>query len=97
MVTNYPRYSFFVAIPPSMRDDWGRQMSALVKPGGYLITLVYPLGLTPDGRGPPYHVEPEHYIGPLGGNFTKVYDETPKTKAASPYDGDSQMIVWKRN
>ncbi|OBZ76484.1 putative thiol methyltransferase 2 [Grifola frondosa] len=36
-------YTFFVAIPPSLRADWGRQMSTLVKSGGFLITLIFPL------------------------------------------------------
>ncbi|KIM36674.1 hypothetical protein M413DRAFT_286842 [Hebeloma cylindrosporum] len=36
-------YTFFVAIPPAMRPDWAKQMTKLVKPGGYLITLVFPI------------------------------------------------------
>ena len=47
--------SFFVAIPPEMRPAWARQVNKLVKPGGYLIGLVYPMG-PPVEIGPPYYV-----------------------------------------
>ncbi|KAJ3533310.1 hypothetical protein NM688_g7303 [Phlebia brevispora] len=41
-------YTFFVAIPPSRRDEWGHQMTEIIKPGGYLVTLVFPLDLPQD-------------------------------------------------
>ncbi|KAI0683525.1 S-adenosyl-L-methionine-dependent methyltransferase [Earliella scabrosa] len=50
-------YTFFVAIPPSRRAEWGQQMRKLVKPGGYLITLIYPL-LPYREFGPPFYVRP---------------------------------------
>ncbi|TFY73040.1 hypothetical protein EWM64_g10972, partial [Hericium alpestre] len=40
-------YTFFVAIPPARRLEWGRQISALTKPGAYLITLMFPLDQDP--------------------------------------------------
>ena len=46
---------FFVAIPPEKRAAWGKQMAKLVKPGGYLICLVYPMD-PPLDYGPPYYV-----------------------------------------
>ncbi|KAI0663061.1 S-adenosyl-L-methionine-dependent methyltransferase [Cubamyces menziesii] len=33
-------YTFFVALPLSMRPEWGIQMGKIVKHGGFLITLV---------------------------------------------------------
>lgn len=36
-------YTFLCALDPSIRADWARQMAALTKPGGILLTLVYPI------------------------------------------------------
>lgn len=34
---------FFSAIPPTLRAKWGESMNRLVAPGGYLITLAFPV------------------------------------------------------
>ncbi|KAF7981578.1 hypothetical protein HWV62_32614 [Athelia sp. TMB] len=72
-------YTFFVAILPERRVEWGAEMNKLVKKGGYLITLVYPLGI-PEGHvdGPPFRVEPSHYLEPLGAGWEKVFDKIPE-------------------
>lgn len=85
---------FFVAIQPSMRVDWGRQMNALVKPGGYLITLAYPL-TPPRDDGPPFYIHPDHYVEPLGPQWEKVVDKVPEFSAEG-HDGKDRMIVWKK-
>ncbi|KAF5369586.1 hypothetical protein D9758_002566 [Tetrapyrgos nigripes] len=91
-------HTFFVAIPPSMRLSWGKQMQNLVKPGGYLITLVYPLGHRSEEdkpKGPPFYVEPEHYIEPLGNGWEKVIDEIPE-RSSPNHEGKQRLVVWKR-
>ncbi|EGO01754.1 hypothetical protein SERLA73DRAFT_177233 [Serpula lacrymans var. lacrymans S7.3] len=89
-------YTFFVAIPPERRNEWGCQMCALIKPGGYLITLVFPLGLPLEGYvGPPFHVDPEDYIEPLGQGWEKVYDKVPEI-VREGRKGTERMVVWRR-
>ncbi|EDR06982.1 uncharacterized protein LACBIDRAFT_299451 [Laccaria bicolor S238N-H82] len=87
-------HTFFVAIPPSLRVSWGRQMAALVKPGGYLITLVYPIDEFIES-GPPYFVRPEHYLEPLGNDFVKVLDKIPEESSPS-HVGRERLVVWRR-
>ncbi len=36
-------YTFFCAIPPAMRAEWGRRTAELLAPGGQLLTLAFPL------------------------------------------------------
>lgn len=36
-------YTFLCALDPSIREDWARQMSALIRPGGELLTLIFPI------------------------------------------------------
>ncbi|KAJ7076112.1 S-adenosyl-L-methionine-dependent methyltransferase [Mycena belliarum] len=87
-------YTFFVAIPPSRRPEWGSQMNALIKRGGYLITLVFPLDTETD-VGPPWFVRPEHYLAPLGGDWEKVVDRVPAVSSSS-HVGREHLVVWKK-
>jgi methyl halide transferase len=80
-------------------------MRSLVKPGGYLITLVFPLR-PQDDQGPPYWVQPEHYVdvlGELSGSggsnpegWEKVFDKEPEKALNDRHLGKDRMIVWKR-
>jgi len=89
-------YTFFVAIPPALRRDWGRQMATLLKPGGYLITLVFPLSNDPPTDvGPPYFVRVEHYAEVLGEKFVKVLDKVPET-SNELHVGRERIVVWQR-
>ncbi|KAI0316991.1 S-adenosyl-L-methionine-dependent methyltransferase [Amylostereum chailletii] len=87
-------YTFFVALPPTSRNDWGRKMTALAKPGAYLVTLVFPLGLSPSEGGPPFYVIPEHYDGPLEG-WKKVLDKIPEVEEAGMRD-KQRLVVWRK-
>ena len=86
---------FFVAIPPSKRADWGHQMNALIKPGGFLITLIYPLD-SPKEYGPPFYVQLEHYVEHLGGqNWEKMIDKVPEVSSEA-HTGRERLVVWKK-
>ncbi|TEB29876.1 S-adenosyl-L-methionine-dependent methyltransferase [Coprinellus micaceus] len=87
-------HTFFVAIPPAKRSDWGKEMAALIKPGGYLITVVFPI-LPQTSTGPPYYVRPEHYDEHLQANFEKIYSKVP-TKSSPSHEGLEHVVVWLR-
>ncbi|KAK7046729.1 S-adenosyl-L-methionine-dependent methyltransferase [Favolaschia claudopus] len=87
-------YTFFVAIPPPRRAEWGKQMNNLIKPGGYLITLVFPLDPESD-VGPPWFVRPEHYLAPLGDGWEKIVDRVPKCSSET-HVGRERLVVWKK-
>jgi hypothetical protein len=74
--------------------EWGLQMAALIKPGGYLITLVYPLD-PPNDLGPPYFILPEHYLESLGERWDKVLDKVPEVSMKT-HVGRERIVVWKR-
>ena len=69
-------------------------MQKLVKPGGYLITLIYPL-LPYREFGPPFYVRPEHYDEVLGNGWEKVLDTVPETTLESHIDKE-RLVVRKR-
>ncbi|KIM91039.1 hypothetical protein PILCRDRAFT_94640 [Piloderma croceum F 1598] len=88
-------YTFFVAIPPSKRVHWGQQMNAMVKPGGFLITLIYPLD-SPKEYGPPFYVQLEHYTESLGSqNWEKMIDKVPENSSET-HIGREQLVVWRK-
>ncbi|PCH41416.1 S-adenosyl-L-methionine-dependent methyltransferase [Wolfiporia cocos MD-104 SS10] len=88
-------YTFFVAIPPTRRPEWGRQMTKIVKSGGYLITLLFPIINQPENVGPPFYAREESYAAVLGADWENVLDEIPENSIES-HKGVEQLIVWKR-
>lgn len=77
-----------------MRQAWGKQISRLVKPGGYLITLVFPI-LPYTDAGPPFYVRSEHYEAILGHEWEKILDTIPK-KTLESHVGKERMLLWKK-
>jgi len=69
-------------------------MAELIKPGGYLVTSVYPM-LPYEEGGPPYYIRPEHQAELLEENFDKVLDKDPSSPSAS-HEGKERIVVWKR-
>eukprot|EP01024_Parvocaulis_polyphysoides_P018391 TRINITY_DN18155_c0_g1_i1.p1 TRINITY_DN18155_c0_g1~~TRINITY_DN18155_c0_g1_i1.p1 ORF type:complete len:221 (-),score=39.14 TRINITY_DN18155_c0_g1_i1:431-1093(-) len=51
-------YTFFCAIHPDLRKQWSETWFELIKPGGELITLIYPND-PKRWPGPPWYVTPE--------------------------------------
>jgi len=50
-------YTFLCALDPSVREDWAEHMARLVKPGGLLMTLIFPINpARPANEGPPFPV-----------------------------------------
>jgi hypothetical protein len=69
-------------------------MKALMKPGGHLVALVYPID--PESElGPPFFVRPEHYTENLGEGWAKVLDMVPPRSLAS-HVGRERLVAWVR-
>ena len=55
-------YTFFCALRPDMRNAWAEKYATLIRPGGKLITMMYPCDPNKDRSvGPPFPVFPEDY------------------------------------
>ncbi|KAJ1311332.1 hypothetical protein OPQ81_009827 [Rhizoctonia solani] len=81
-------YTFFCAIPRGLREDWGRRMAEIVKPGGYLITLMYPIDpQRARDDGPPFPVDFEAYSTVLKEYWDNIFDEVPATSRPTHEDG----------
>ena len=69
-------------------------MNTLIKPGGYLIALIYPIDPETE-HGPPFYVRSEHYVEQLGLGWEKVYDAVPAVSYIT-HVGRERLVVWKR-
>ena len=53
---------FLCAMHPSMRQDWAAAWAGHIKPGGRLVTLMFPVNPNkPRDEGPPFPLTPELY------------------------------------
>ncbi|XP_010524195.1 PREDICTED: probable thiol methyltransferase 2 [Tarenaya hassleriana] len=88
-------YTFLTAFPPDMRQSWGKRVAELLKPGGELITLMFPL----DDRegGPPYSISVSDYkeiLIPLGFEVVSIEDNE---LAEGPRKGMEKLGRWKKS
>lgn len=95
--------TFFCAIDPKIRKDWGKKMKEIVGLNGYLLTVIYPLprdasqdiDLT---TGPPFEVNFASYENVLkpefecvarwGGEMLPISNEKRR--------GREQLALWQR-
>jgi SAM-dependent methyltransferase len=89
-------YTFFCAIPPARRAAWGARTAALLRSGGRLLTLAFPLdtdaaAAAPDAAGPPFPVSLAAYRAALEPHGVRLVDG-PRASAASVRAGEA--VVW---
>ena len=88
-------YTFFCAIDPAMRKAWGQAYSKLIKSGGAIIILMFPLAEMA-AVGPPHTATFDAYKESLPDfELIKLFDmesigSFPKRK------GFEQLSIWKR-
>ena len=96
-------YTFSCAIPKDRRPEWAAQMAAIIKPGGTLATLIFPVlpdGKTPTqeqaARGPPFLWTVDS-MGALleSAGFTRATLEQPASSHPGR-EGKEWMATWIR-
>ncbi|GAP84657.1 putative thiol methyltransferase [Rosellinia necatrix] len=93
-------YTFFCALPPSMRPAWAARMRSLLRrPGGRLLCLEFPVEKSPAEPGPPWAAPPAAYLDHLsdpGGLRRLVHVKPTRTHQSGTEDGRVQdfISVW---
>lgn len=54
-------YTFFCALPPVLRHRWAASVQRLLKPGGHLVCVEFPLTKPIDAGGPPWALRENIY------------------------------------
>jgi len=89
-------YTFFCALPPSMRSSWGERTASLIKPGGRLLTLAFPiapeeLALDPAANGPPFPVCERAYRDALEAHGL-ILESGPYRNDKS--QRENELVMW---
>jgi SAM-dependent methyltransferase len=86
-------YVTYCAIDPQRRKEYMDNISRLLKPGGILIGLFFPI----DSRegGPPFSVDVEEITSNLKNNFTLLHSEIPQS-SVKPRLGKEILMLWKK-
>jgi len=88
-------YTFYCALPPSMRRDWAAAMTRLVQPGtGRLVTLLFPVGKFEGG--PPFAVDVEAAREELeeAGFVCEELEAVPGEHSLKPRRGREWLGIW---
>ncbi|CAL8462654.1 g2187 [Coccomyxa elongata] len=90
-------YTFLCAMHPDMRDRWAEAWARQIKPGGELVTLMFPVDASmPRDQGPPFPLTPELYselLSPHGFSRT-CFDAVPKEQSHEGRQGKEFIARW---
>ncbi len=83
-------HTFFCAIPPEKRPLWGRTVRRVLREGGVLGALVFPVGKDIAEGGPPFGMSVDNLLEVLGPGAHLVSDD-PLSKPAR--DGGERFAI----
>ena len=95
-------HTFFCAITPEMRADWGKRMANLIEKGGHLLTIIYPLPRDPINvdviNGPPFEVTFSAYENVLKNSFecVKQWENSALPISNEKRKGREELALWRR-
>ncbi|MDH4117412.1 MAG: TPMT family class I SAM-dependent methyltransferase [Acidimicrobiia bacterium] len=72
-------HTFFCALDPSERMRFGGLARRVVRAGGHVVSIVFPIGRPLESCGPPFPMEVDHVSRVLGGEFELVAESAPFT------------------
>lgn len=87
-------YTFYCAIPVNQRTAYRDQMAHLIRPGGLLFGLFFPLQ-QPRPEGPPFEVSVDEIKRSFGEYFELVHEEVP-ADSIKPRQGNEVLMIWRR-
>jgi len=81
-----------------MREDWAKAWARHMKPGGKLITLIFPVEPEPRDGGPPWYVHPDMYTQVLTANgFENVRLEAVDASLSHKGRGGREYLgIWRK-
>lgn len=95
-------YTFLCAIEPEQREGWGKAMSRLVRPGGLLLTLLFPIRDVEDPSppkadepGPPFRLHIDHAHRVLDDAFSLEQARVPGSSHPGR-EGLELLAIWRR-
>ncbi|MEM9070308.1 MAG: methyltransferase domain-containing protein [Myxococcota bacterium] len=89
-------YTFLCALPLEMRSAWATRMAQLVRPGGELACLIFPVMEAEEGyEGPPWPLDPEAVTSLLAPSFARE-SLAPAAKSKGSRTGKEWFARFRR-
>ncbi len=89
-------YTFFCALDPDRRGEWGVTMTRLVKPSGLLATLLFPFeDPISDRPGPPWPINTALVRSFIGDTFEAV-EVADVDRSHAGREGRERLALWRR-
>ena len=89
-------YTFLCALPRDLHDQWVTQTAALLRPGGTLAHLCFPIAPNkPRDQGPPFALEPDEVINEASRAFELVERRRPQASHAGR-EGKEELLIFKK-
>eukprot|EP01025_Chloroclados_australasicus_P053019 TRINITY_DN6200_c0_g3_i1.p1 TRINITY_DN6200_c0_g3~~TRINITY_DN6200_c0_g3_i1.p1 ORF type:complete len:262 (+),score=28.54 TRINITY_DN6200_c0_g3_i1:22-786(+) len=90
-------YTFLCAIHPDLREQWSKTWFQLIKPGGELVTLIYPNDPARN-PGPPWYVNPEEVRKLLiaAGFECEYLEDVPSNLSFPDRVGHEALGRWRK-
>lgn len=89
-------HTIFCAIDPEQRAAFGAAAAAAVAPGGYLLTLLFPIDKPLADGGPPHRAEPAHMLAALGDAFELIEQAPCDDHAPGRFQWTEQRMLFRR-
>ena len=86
-------YTCVCAIDPARREEFVRFSADVLRVGGIVMALLFPV----DGRpgGPPFSIDVDGFKEQMSVAFDCVHESTPET-SVKPRLGRERLLVWKK-
>ncbi len=86
-------YTCVCAIDPARRKEFLSFAHAVLRPGGVLMALLFPV----DGRpgGPPFSIDVEEFKREAASSFALLHDSVPHT-SVKPRLGKERLLLWQK-
>lgn len=89
-------HTFFCAINPDQRGDYGAMIRRVTAPGSQVAVLVFPIGRPRTDGGPPWGVTTADYASALGEKFELVM-EVPVENRLQRRSWSEHFALFRRN
>ncbi len=87
-------HTFFCAIPPARRDEYGMAATRAVRPGGRVVSIVFPVGPSDLDTGPPFSMTTSDLTVALGSAFVTLEDDEVTRPVGRR--GRHRWAAWRR-
>jgi SAM-dependent methyltransferase len=86
-------YTCVCAIDPQRRSEFVRFCYDVLRPGGVVLALLFPV----DGRpgGPPFSIDVESFKAEMEPSFRCLHESTPDT-SVKPRLGRERLLLWQK-